>query len=206
MPLVPGASDLLLAESGLAEHLKRAAAVGAASAEVQNIHAILELERTLRERRSAMERLIDRVSGLASSPAFITIHVVWFAAWILGNSTGLMTFDRSPFNLLALSVALEAIILAAFVLMAQQRMTRQAEQRAHLELQINLLAEQELTAMLKLQCLLAERAGIDLTRVDPKLDQFRSRTDVQHLAATIDLERDAETVSSTPPIGEVAQD
>ena len=186
--------------------MKRATNVGAASAEVQNIHAILEPERALRERRSAMERLIDRVSGLASSPAFITFHLMWFAAWILGNSTGLMTFDRSPFNLLALSVSLEAIILAAFVLMAQQRMTRQAEQRAHLELQINLLAEQELTAMLKLQCLLAERVGIDLTRVDPKLDQFRSRTDVQRLADTIALERDAETVSATPLSGEVAQD
>lgn len=161
------------------------------SAELQNIHAILELERDLRERRSAMERLIDHVSRFASGAAFIAIHVLWFVAWIVANSTGLLTFDRPPFTLLALGVSLEAIILAGFVLMAQRRMTQQADQRAHLELQINLLAEQELTAMLKLQCLLAERAGIDITRVDARLDQFRTRTDVQHLAATIDTERDA---------------
>ena len=138
-----------------------------------------------------MERLIDHVSRFASGAAFIAIHVVWFVVWIVANSTGLLTFDRPPFTLLALGVSLEAIILAGFVLMAQRRMTQQADQRAHLELQINLLAEQELTAMLKLQCLLAERAGIDITRVDARLDQFRTRTDVQHLAATIDTERDA---------------
>jgi uncharacterized membrane protein len=38
-----------------------------------------------------------------------------------------------------------------FRLMAQSHMTRQADS-AHLDLQINLLAEQELTAILKMQC------------------------------------------------------
>lgn len=89
------------------------------SAELQNIHAILELERDLRERRSAMERLIDHVSRFASGAAFIAIHVVWFVVWIVANSTGLLTFDRPPFTLLALGVSLEAIILAGFVLMAR---------------------------------------------------------------------------------------
>ena len=39
-----------------------------------------------------------------------------------------------------------------------------------------------------MQCLLAERAGIDIAGVDPRLDQLRGQTDVQRLAATIDTE------------------
>jgi uncharacterized membrane protein len=72
--------------------------------------------------------------------------------------------------------------------MAQSRMTQQADRRAHLDLQINLLAEQELTAILRVQSALAERAGIDLTGIDPRLDQLRHQTDVQRLAETLEME------------------
>lgn len=159
-----------------------------------NIQAIMDLERERRDRRSVLERVTDGVSHLASSAAFIAAHVLWFSVWIGANSLGHATFDRYPFSLLTLVVSLEAIVLTGFVLMAQSHLTRQADKRAHLDLQINLLAEQELTAILKLQCLLAERAGIDVTGVDPRLDELRTHTDVQQLAATIATE-----MASTEP-------
>jgi uncharacterized membrane protein len=170
--------------------------------ELQNIQTILSLERETRERRSVLDRVTDGVSGLASSPVFIAGHVIWFAIWIGMNTVGRATFDRYPFNLLTLAVSLEAIVLTGFVLMAQNRMTQQADKRAHLDLQINLLAEQELTAILKLQCLLADRAGIDVASVDSRLDQLRSQTDVQRLAATIDNEMAAAPEVTNSPSGE----
>ena len=135
-----------------------------------------------------MERVTDGVSGLAASPAFIVVHAIWFVAWIGVNSVGRATFDRYPFNLLTLAVSLEAIVLTGLVLMAQNRMTQLADKRAHLDLQINLLAEQELTAILKLQCLLAERAGIDVGRIIPRLEHLRAHTDVEALSAALDTE------------------
>ena len=140
--------------------------------QLTNIQAIVCLERETRDGRSALERVTGEV-----------------------NSLGHATFDRYPFSLLTLTVSLEAIVLTGFVLMSQRHMTREADRRAHLDLQINLLAEQELTAILKLQCLLAERAGIDVTSVDPRLDELRTHTDVQQLAATIATEMAA----SEPP-------
>jgi uncharacterized membrane protein len=163
--------------------------------QLTNIQTIMSLERETRDGRSILERLIDGVSGLASSPVFIAAHVLWFAVWMGVNTLGHATFDRYPFSLLTLAVSLEAIVLTGFVLMAQRHMTRQADKRAHLDLQINLLAEQELTAILKMQCLLAERAGIDVTGVDPRLEQLRTHTDVQQLAATIATEM----ASTEPP-------
>jgi uncharacterized membrane protein len=156
--------------------------------ELTNIHAVMDLERETREKRSRLDRLTDVVSNLASSPTFIVVHLLWFGFWIGFNAFGGATFDRYPFNLLTLVVSLEAIVLTGFVLMAQSRMTQQADRRAHLDLQVNLLAEQELTAILKVQCALAERAGVDLTGIDPRLDQLRRRTDVQRLAAALDTE------------------
>jgi len=159
-----------------------------ASPELKNIQAIIALERESRGKRSLFERITDVVSRLTSSPVFLLVHLVWFVFWLGINSFGRATFDRYPFNLLTLAVSLEAIVLTGFVLMAQARMTQQADRRAHLDLQINLLAEQELTAILKMQCLLAERAGIDVATVDPRLDQLRNQTDVQRLAAALDSE------------------
>jgi uncharacterized membrane protein len=158
------------------------------SPERKNIQAIMGLERETRGKRSVLERITDGVRGLASSPAFIFAHILWFAVWIGANSLGRARFDAYPFSLLTLAVSLEAIVLTGFVLMAQTRMTQQADKRAHLDLQINLLAEQELTAILKMQCLLAERAGIDVAGVDPRLEQLRTQTDVQRLAAALDNE------------------
>ena len=149
----------------------------------------------MRERRSRLERFTDSVSGLTGGLAFIVAHLIWFGGWIGLNTIGDATFDPYPFNLLALIVSFEAIILTGLVLMAQGRMTRHADKRAHLDLQINLLAEQELTAILKMQCLLAERAGIDVTAIDPRLDQLRTHTDVQQLAETIATELESNVAS-----------
>jgi uncharacterized membrane protein len=156
--------------------------------ELKNIEAIMNLERETRGKRSLLERAIDGVGKLAGSPVFTVVHVLWFGIWLALNTLGLFTFDRYPFNLLSLIVSLEALVLTGFVLMAQARMTRQADKRAHLDLQINLLAEQELTAILKVQCVLAEHAGIDLSSIDPRLQQLRKKTDVQQLAAALEAE------------------
>ena len=46
----------------------------------------MSLERQTLERRSLLHRCSDRVSALATSPAFIVVHVVWFAIWIGVNA------------------------------------------------------------------------------------------------------------------------
>jgi uncharacterized membrane protein len=83
-------------------------------------------------------------------------------------------------------------------MVSQARMTRQADQRAHLDLQINLLAEQELTAILKVQALLAERVGVDIEHHDPalavRLQQLLRPTDIQTLATR--LKDELETVEA----------
>jgi uncharacterized membrane protein len=155
--------------------------------EVPNIHAVIELERETVRERSRLERFTDAVSIAAGSSWFVVVHVVWFAFWIVMN-VKLRPFDPYPFNLLTLAVSLEAIVLTSFVLMTQDRMTRLADRREHLDLQIDILAEQELTAILRVVCLVAERVGVNVAEFEPKIAQLLQRTDVQRLASELDQE------------------
>jgi len=152
-----------------------------------NIEAVVKLERDSHLRKSRFDRVIDAVRAWAGSPLFIVIHVVWIAAWILIN-TQWRAFDPYPFSLLNLTVAVEAIVLSSFLLMAQDRMIKEADRRDHLNLQIDLLAEQELTAILNVVVALAERAGIDVKNDLPEIEHLSAKTDVHNIAATLERE------------------
>ena len=59
-------------------------------------------------------------------------------------------FDPYPYGLLTMFVSMEGVILAVFVLITQNRMSQQSDRRDHLDLQIDLLAEQEMTMVLRI--------------------------------------------------------
>ena len=129
----------------------------------KNIRTIAQLEAMALQQRTLTDRVSDIVTRTAGSGAFIALHAAWFSFWVLlntGKIPGLKTFDPFPFTFLTMLVSLEAIFLSIFVLISQNRMTRQADRRAHLDLQINLLAEQENTMMLHMLRSLCEHHGI----------------------------------------------
>lgn len=166
-----------------------AAAAKAASAGMrphtrQNVRQITAIEEEARARRSRLSRAIDAIAAFAGQPIFLVVHVAWFATWI-GWNLGPRAFDPYPFNFLTLVVSLEAILLSAFVLMAQNRMAEEADRRARLDLQVNLLAEQELTAILRVLCQIADKTGVDLS-TDPVIQHFRAPTDVQEIAEMLE--------------------
>jgi uncharacterized membrane protein len=78
-------------------------------------------------------------------------------------------------------VSLEAIFLAIFVLASQNRMSRVAEQRANLDLQINMLAEEESTHTLRLLSAIARRLGLETEAQDDEAQQLARPTDAKTL-------------------------
>ena len=153
-----------------------------------NIRAIVELERAALTSRSRAERLSDHVIRGLGSSAFLTLHVLWFGFWLLagmGKIPWLPIFDPFPFAFLTMVVSLEAIFLAILVLISQNRMSRAADHRAHLDLQINLLAEQEITTTLKLVQEIRDHLGIGAERCDLDVKELLEPTDVQRLATEL---------------------
>src|SRR5262249_28671883 len=128
----------------------------------RNIQTIVAIRREMERRKTPQDRVADAITAFSGSMPFVYIHVAWFAVWMAINLhwTPLKPFDPFPFGLLTMVVSLEAIFLSTFVLLSQNRMGMVADQRADLDLQINLLAEHEITRILKLVDAMAERMGV----------------------------------------------
>jgi len=154
----------------------------------RNIGTIAALERAALRGRSPADRLSDAISRVTGSTPFAVVHFVFFASWVAVNTgviPGVRRFDPYPFSFLTLVVSLEAIFLSVFVLMSQNRMTRQADQRAHLDLQVDLLAEQELTTMLRMLHALCVKHRVQVDLPTDRMRQFLEETDVGKLAKTL---------------------
>jgi uncharacterized membrane protein len=154
-----------------------------------NIEAIARLEHEALYRRNATERVSDAIVKFCGSVRFLLIQLFVVAAWIgvnLNFLPGARPFDPFPFGVLALFVSAEAVLLTIFVLVSQNRMTRQAERRSHLDLQIGMLAEQELTTLLQMQRKICEKLGIDVGESEHELEKFADATDVNQLASDLD--------------------
>jgi uncharacterized membrane protein len=163
------------------------------------VHAIHELEETARRARTGGEQLADVIVSAAGSSWFIAFHVVWFALWVIVNVglVGVTPFDPFPFSFLTVVVSLEAIFLALLVLASQNRLTRQAERRAHIDLQVNLLAEQESTLTLVLVRDIARRLGIEPPAACNDL-ALAADTDVRSVASEVDARLQIDPTGSTP--------
>jgi uncharacterized membrane protein len=157
-----------------------------------NIRAMVELAEEARHERTGMNRVTDAVARVAGSTTFIALHAAWFVTWIAINATR-FAFDPYPYFLLSLIVVLEAVFLTSVVLLTQNRMTRQAERRAALDLQVNLLSEQELTAMLHMLHGLCARLGVHIDIHDERVQQLLAETDIHKIAVALDLGLDAPT-------------
>jgi uncharacterized membrane protein len=153
----------------------------------RNIQAICELERQALERRSLAERFSDWVVSRAGRMKVIVLHAVWFAAWMVYNSgiAGLKKFDPFPYPALTTVVSLEAIFLSLFILLSQNREMRRADERAHLDLQVNLLAEHEATKMLQLLQALCAHHGLT-EAADFEVSQLTQETVPAQLAEELE--------------------
>ena len=129
----------------------------------RNIGTIIQHRREQIAKRSLQERIANAITDFSGTMAFVYIHVAWFAAWILLNTgrLGIEPFDPFPYGLLTMIVSLEAIFLSTFVLISQNQMSRESENRAELDLQINLLTERELTRVLVMLDAIQDKMGID---------------------------------------------
>ena len=154
-----------------------------------NIEAIAKLEHDALHRRTVTEHASDAIVKFIGSVAFLLLQVLLVLTWSaanLGFIPAVKAFDPFPFGILALVISSESVVLTIFVLVSQNRMTRQAEKRAHLDLQVGMLAEQELTALLQMQHKICQRLGIDVESARHDLKDFSDATDVHKLASELE--------------------
>ena len=124
--------------------------------------------------RTIMEKMADYMTSSFGSNTFLWLNVFLFVFWLLINTNQIKfisPFDPFPFNLLTNIVSLEAIILAIFVLISQNRTAKIDDLREETHLQLNLISEREITKLMKMVALLLTKHGVDLSE-DPELKKM----------------------------------
>jgi|SRR5678816_4092960 uncharacterized membrane protein len=158
----------------------------------RNVSTIAELEKAAHARQTFADTVADRITRFCGSMTFVWVHVVWFAGWIVGNTAlAIQPIDPYPFSFLTLVVSLEAIFLSTFIMISENRKSRIDERRSHLDLQINLLAEQENTKMLTLLEAMARKMGVD-SKEDPDIEVLEQATRPEKLVEQIDASIESE--------------
>ena len=154
-----------------------------------NIEAIAKMEHDALERRSGTERVSDVITKVVGNIGFLIGHLLLIAGWSLvnlGMIPGVKPFDPYPFGILALIISSESVFLTIFVLISQGRMSRQADRRSHLDLQVGMLSEQELTTILQMLQKLCQHMGVNVESTKQEVQAFSKTTDVHKLASELE--------------------
>jgi uncharacterized membrane protein len=152
----------------------------------RNIVKLTNLRRKADQQRGLAGKLADFITDFSGSLPFVYLHVAWFGFWILVNTgkLGIEPFDRFPYGLLTMIVSLEAIFLSSFVLISQNRLSEEADERANLDLQIGLLTEHELTRVLRMLDEVRQKLGIETQ--DSELKQLEEEVHPEDVLAEIE--------------------
>ncbi len=157
-----------------------------------HVDLIAKHEQEFMAKRTPGERLGDGIASWVSSFAFVAVQVSFVLSWVLWNVFSHdRHFDPYPFSLLGTVVAIEGILLASFILMRQARMGRRADERDHLMLQILLLSEKEITAVLKVDREIAAQVGAERAANTTEVRELSQQTSIEDVAQTIRENLDA---------------
>ena len=152
----------------------------------RNISALLARRREEEALKTAQEKVADLITGFAGSMAFVYIHLILFSIWIVWNLEllGLKPFDPS-FVVLAMFASVEAIFLSTFVLISQNRASKQVDRRADLDLQVSLLSEHEVTHLITLVTAIAKKMDIEHAN-HPELNELAQDIKPENVMDTMD--------------------
>lgn len=158
----------------------------------QRQKAIKSIKSKADAQRSFQDKIVDRGNSFFGSNVFLYLNIAWFVIWLvinLGYMPGIRPFDPFPFIFLTSSVSLEAIILAIFVLISQNRAAKIADLREEVQLQINIMAEEENTKIMRMLVLLLQKNKIPVPE-DKQLRDLLRKTDTQKIERNVQKQID----------------
>jgi uncharacterized membrane protein len=117
----------------------------------ESVAEVVELEKRSRVEMTRSDRMADLITAFSGSMLFVGVHIIWFSVWIGVNLPVFgLEFDPFPFGFLTMIVSLEAIFLSTFVLISQNRQALHADRRAKTDLEVNVIAEREITKVMEM--------------------------------------------------------
>lgn len=151
-----------------------------------NIRTLIETRKQMKRVGSFEDKLAGLITRLAGSVKFVYVHAVFILGWVVFNSgtLGFHPFDPFPFAILSMIASVEAIFVSTFVLISQNRMARIAERHADLDLQINLLAEHEITRLIQMTDAIAKHLQVVIPS-DSNYEDLKTHVKPDHVLGEI---------------------
>jgi len=174
-------------------------------------HTVLELRARQEEKVDRHQRFVERVTVALGRPRtlYLTLTIVglWVVFNLLAPGMSLPVFDPPPFSGMQGVVGLAALLVTTMILTTQNRMARHAEQRAHLDLEVNILAEQKIAKVIALIEELRRDMPDVRNRRDPVAEQMTHALDPRAVISAIEETMDASTPQEAgePAIGTPAK-
>lgn len=144
---------------------------------------IESIEARINERRTFSEKFADGLVMWFGSMWFVFLNLAIFIVWIFANVDlipGIEVFDPFPFVFLTMLVSLEAIFLSVFVLISQNRESRISDLREEIDLQVNMIAEKEITKIINLVSYLMKHLNVPYEK-DPELRRMMEPLDTEEI-------------------------
>ncbi len=136
----------------------------------ETIDTIIALRAKAEQKVSPHQRWVEWISEFFGRPSFLYVAVIVIAGWLILNALppdwGVPKFDPSPYEGLDKTLGIVSLLMTAAVLVRQSRQETLAEQRAQLNLQLDLLAEQKIAKLIAL----VEELRRDLPNVQNRYD------------------------------------
>lgn len=158
----------------------------------RNREKIEGFRQKLDRKRKLTEKVADEITEMFGSFSFFFWNGIFFFTWIILNINiipGVLPFDPYPFGLLTMIVSLEAIFLSIFVLLSQNRQAKIADLREEVNLQIDMIAEKEITKLIQMQVILMKSLGIRIEG-DEELEDMMRRIDTGRIQAQLEKEEE----------------
>jgi uncharacterized membrane protein len=159
----------------------------------ENIDSVAEFYQREEAKISGTQSIIEEISCHFGSPIYLGGFILFVVLWILANEfaeyAGWNQFDEPPFIWLQGIVGLNGVVITIAVLIRQNRMAHVAEQRAHLNLHVNLLAEQKTTKVIQLLEELRQDSPNVKDRHDPEVASMQRQTNPHAMLNAIEAQK-----------------
>jgi uncharacterized membrane protein len=171
----------------------------------QDVESVASIRARAEQRLDKHQRMMEVLTAALGKPRtvylILSIVVGWIAYNVAGPKlAGWPRLDPPPFFWLQGMVALSALLMTTLVLITANRQTRNAEERSHLDLQVNLLSEHKVAKLIALVEELRRDLPMVRDRIDREADAMQEAVDPHAMLEA--LERASET--ETPVIADRA--
>ena len=149
---------------------------------LQDVESVASIRARAEQRLNRHQRMMEILTAALGRPRTVYVTLLIVVGWVAFNLVtprlwGWQRIDPPPFFWLQGLVALSALLMTTLVLITANRQTRNAEERSHLDLQVNLLAEHKVAKLIALVEELRRDLPMVRDRIDREADAMQEAVD-----------------------------